>query len=189
VLPQGWNKKYRRLEQVVYASKCVNTERGILLYTNMGAGGMRCVYRLAKSLACRFLVMVGSLITKPSSSLDILTWQPRRLVSVRPKAKSSMSFSSSSGSSILSNISGSETITWQVEQAHEPPHAPSISRSLACAGRIISSAFCEFRGRYKHTNVEQVVAVGYYKGVFIAFLVDKGDLALFTGLGSVQVTM
>ena len=24
-------------------------------------------------------------------------------------------------------------MTWQVEQAHEPPHAPSISRSLACA--------------------------------------------------------
>ena len=41
----------------------------------------------------------------------------------------------------------------------------------------------------KHTNVEQIVAVGYYKSVLIAFLVDKGNLALFTGLGSVQVTM
>ena len=41
----------------------------------------------------------------------------------------------------------------------------------------------------KQTNVEQVVAVGYYKSVLITFLVDKGNLALFTGLGSVQVTM
>jgi hypothetical protein len=41
----------------------------------------------------------------------------------------------------------------------------------------------------RHTNVEQVVAVGYFKGVLIAVLVDKGDLALLAGLGSVQVTM
>ena len=133
--------------------------------------------------------MVGSLMTKPSSSLDILTWQPRRLVSVRPKAKSSMSFSSSSGSSILSNMSGSETITWQVEQAHEPPHAPSISRSLACAGKKVSYAFCGILVSERRTDIEQVVAVGYYKSVLIAFLVDKGDLAALTGLGRVQVTV
>lgn len=41
----------------------------------------------------------------------------------------------------------------------------------------------------RHTNVEQVVAVGYFKGVLITVLVDKGDLALFTRLGSVKVSM
>lgn len=55
-----------------------------------------------KSLACRFLVMEGNLTRKPSSSLVMTTWQPRRLVSVRPKARSSISFSSSSGSGIRS---------------------------------------------------------------------------------------
>lgn len=55
-----------------------------------------------KSLACMFLVMEGSLTRSPSSSLVMMTWQPRRLVSVRPNARSSMSFSSSSGSGILS---------------------------------------------------------------------------------------
>jgi hypothetical protein len=43
---------------------------------------------------------------------------------VRPNARSSISFSSSSGSGILSYRSGSSTITWQVEQAQEPPQAP-----------------------------------------------------------------
>jgi hypothetical protein len=42
---------------------------------------------------------------------------------------------------------------------------------------------------HRHTNVEQVVAVGYYKGVLIAILVDKGDLALFARLRSVKMTM
>lgn len=55
-----------------------------------------------KSLACRFLVIEGSLTTNPSSSGVIVTWQPNLLVSVKPKARSSMSFSSSSGSGILS---------------------------------------------------------------------------------------
>jgi hypothetical protein len=41
----------------------------------------------------------------------------------------------------------------------------------------------------RHTNVEQVVAVGYFKGVLITILVDKGDLALFTRLGGVKVSM
>lgn len=84
-----------------------------------------------KSLACRFLVMEGSFTRRPSNSLVMSTWQPRRLVSVRPNARSSMSFSSSSGSGILSKYSSSRTITWQVEQAQEPPHAPSISKSCA----------------------------------------------------------
>jgi len=54
-----------------------------------------------KSLACRFLVIDGSLTVNPSSSLVILTWQPSLLVSCSPKARSSMSFSSSSASGIL----------------------------------------------------------------------------------------
>lgn len=53
----------------------------------------------AKSEAWRLRVMEGSLITRPSSSLLITTWQPSLLVSVRPNARSSMSFSSSEGSS------------------------------------------------------------------------------------------
>jgi hypothetical protein len=96
----------------------------------------------SKSLACMFLVIVGSFTSSPSSSLFILTWHPSLLVSVRPKARSSMSFSSSSGSSILLYMSSEETMTWHVEQAHDPPQAPSISRSLACAmsSRLLPSA-------------------------------------------------
>jgi len=41
----------------------------------------------------------------------------------------------------------------------------------------------------RHTNVEQVVAVGYFKSVLITFLVDKGNLALFAGLGRIEVAM
>lgn len=55
-----------------------------------------------KSLACKFLVMDGSFTTIPFSSGVTLIWQPSLLVSVRPKARSSMSFSSSSGSGIFS---------------------------------------------------------------------------------------
>ena len=55
-----------------------------------------------KSLDCRFLVMLGSFTFRPSNSGVMTTWQPRRLVSCSPKARSSMSFSSSSGSGILS---------------------------------------------------------------------------------------
>lgn len=82
------------------------------------------VYFDSKSLACRFLVIEGSLTRRPSRPLVILTWQPRREVSVRPKARSNMSFSSSSGSSILSYMASSSTMMWQVEHAHEPPQAP-----------------------------------------------------------------
>lgn len=46
-------------------------------------------------------------------------------VSVNPNAKSSISFSSSEGSSILSKYSGSQ-ITWQVEHASDPSQAPII---------------------------------------------------------------
>ncbi len=79
-----------------------------------------------KSLACKFLVMLGSFTLRPSSSGAILTWHPNLDVSVNPNARSSMSFSSSSGSGILSYISGSSTVIWQVEQAQEPPQAPSV---------------------------------------------------------------
>ncbi|KAF1836059.1 Rrp15p-domain-containing protein [Decorospora gaudefroyi] len=41
-------------------------------------------YRPSKSLACKFLVILGSLTTNPSNSLHILTWHPNRLVSVGP---------------------------------------------------------------------------------------------------------
>ena len=77
-----------------------------------------------KSLAWKFLVICGSLTVMPSRSLVILIWQPRRLVSVRPKARSSMSFSSSSASGMRSKYLSSVTITWQVEHAQDPPQAP-----------------------------------------------------------------
>ena len=41
----------------------------------------------------------------------------------------------------------------------------------------------------KHTNVEQVVTIGYFKSVLITFLVDKGNFALFAGLGRIEVAM
>jgi len=44
---------------------------------------------------------------------------------VRPKARSNISFSSSVASGNFENRIGSFTITWQVEQAHEPSHAPN----------------------------------------------------------------
>ena len=53
-------------------------------------------------------------------------WQPRREVFSRPKARSSMSSSSSVGLASLENQAGSTT-TWQVEQASEPSQAPSMS--------------------------------------------------------------
>lgn len=80
-----------------------------------------------KSLACRFLVMLGNFTLNPSRSFDIFTWHPSLEVSVKPNARSNMSFSSSSGSSILSYILFCSTMTWHVEQAHEPPHAPDGS--------------------------------------------------------------
>lgn len=79
-----------------------------------------------KSLACRFLVIFGSFTLNPSSSGTIFTWHPNLDVSVSPNARSSMSFSSSSGSGILSYMSLSSTMTWQVEHAHDPPHAPKL---------------------------------------------------------------
>lgn len=107
-----------------------------------------------KSLLCRFLVILGSFTTNPSSSFDILTWQPnldliisvslhsgrgriritgKTYVSVKPNAKSNISFSSSSGSGILSYMLWSAMMTWQVEHAAEPPQAPSTSRSYSWA--------------------------------------------------------
>src|ERR1700679_1982809 len=78
-----------------------------------------------------FLVIEGSLTLKPFSSSFIITWQPNLDVSVNPNAKSSMSFSSSSGSGILSYIASSSTITWHVEQAQEPPQAPLYLSSFS----------------------------------------------------------
>lgn len=51
-------------------------------------------------------------------------------VSVSPKARSSISFSSSSGSGNLSYRSWSSTMTWHVEQAKEPSHAPALQLTL-----------------------------------------------------------
>ena len=70
--------------------------------TEIGHPRRQCYDFFWKSLACMFLVMLGSLTSSPSISGDILIWQPRRDVSVSPNARSNMSFSSSSGSSILS---------------------------------------------------------------------------------------
>src|SRR5487761_136041 len=77
-------------------------------------------------------VTCGRRTTRPSSSSVITIWQPRREVLVRPKARSSMSSSSSVASFSSSYHSGS-TITWQVEQANEPSQAPSMSTSFWCA--------------------------------------------------------
>src|SRR5439155_14344896 len=77
-------------------------------------------------------VAVGSRTVNPSSSSVMMIWQPSREVAVRPKARSSMSSSSSIASFSSSYHSGS-TITWQVEQASEPSQAPSISMLLRCA--------------------------------------------------------
>lgn len=52
------------------------------------------------------------------------TIQPGAHVSVRPKAMSSMSSSSSLASGRPSNTS-SDRMTWHVEQAHTPSHAPA----------------------------------------------------------------
>src|SRR5207344_380849 len=68
-------------------------------------------------------VAAGSLTTSPSSASVMRIWHPRREVWVRPKARSSMSSSSSLAGSSPSYHSGS-TITWQVEHASEPSHAP-----------------------------------------------------------------
>lgn len=80
--------------------------------------------------------MDGNRTTIPSRSLVIITWHPSREVSVSPKARSNMSFSSFDGSSILSKVSGSSTITWQVEQAQDPPHAPIPGIKSAIWGQI-----------------------------------------------------
>src|SRR5262249_53206565 len=62
----------------------------------------------------------------------MMIWQPSREVWVRPKARSSMSSSSSLASDSRSYHSGS-MITWQVEQASEPSQAPSRSMPLRWA--------------------------------------------------------
>src|SRR5438132_1355311 len=77
-------------------------------------------------------VAAGNRTVSPSSSSVMMIWQPSREVAVRPKARSSMSSSSSLASFSSSYHSGS-TITWHVEQASEPSQAPSISMSLRCA--------------------------------------------------------
>ena len=84
-------------------------------------------------------VPLGILATMPSSSLVTVIWQPSRDVSVRSKARSSMSSSSSSGGSSESNTS-CVRIRWHVEHAREPSHAPSRSISFACATRATSQS-------------------------------------------------
>src|SRR5579864_423204 len=80
----------------------------------------------------RLRVACGSLTVSPSSSSVMMIWQPRREVWVRPKARSSMS-SSSSVASLSSSYQSGSTMTWQVEQASEPSQAPSISTPCLCA--------------------------------------------------------
>ncbi len=77
-------------------------------------------------------VSEGSVTVILSISFFKCTWQPNLDVSVRPSAKSSMSSSSSSGSGNESKTFSSR-ITWHVEQAISPPHAPSTSISLSWA--------------------------------------------------------
>src|SRR5215470_18103989 len=77
-------------------------------------------------------VPAGSETVRPSSSSVMMIWQPSREVWVRPKARSSMSSSSSFAAGSVSYHSGS-TMTWQVEQASEPSQAPSRSMLLRCA--------------------------------------------------------
>ena len=71
-----------------------------------------------------FWTMPGNLTMSPSRSLCTFTWQPSRLVSVTPVARSSISLSCSPGSSIPLYIEEEVTITWQVLQAHSPSQAP-----------------------------------------------------------------
>ena len=88
----------------------------------------------AFNLPCdTFRVALGMRTRMPSRSLHMATWQPSRDVSLKPKARSSMSFSSSDGSSMRAYSLASSTTTWQVEHAKDPSHAPSKSMSFACA--------------------------------------------------------
>ena len=97
---------------------------------------------LLKSLACIFLVIEGSLTRNPSNSLFMITWQPNLDVSVNPNARSSMSFSSSSGSDIRSYSFSSSTMTWHVEHAQDPPQAPICLLAVSqVAGGWVSLTF------------------------------------------------
>ena len=53
------------------------------------------LHRIGHQPSSRLRVLDGSLTTSPSSSSVMMIWQPRREVAVRPKARSSMSSSSS----------------------------------------------------------------------------------------------
>src|SRR5438128_2266637 len=77
-------------------------------------------------------VAAGSLTTSPSRASLMRIWQHSREVWVSPKARSSMSSSSSLAGASLSNQSFS-TMTWHVEQASEPSQAPSTSTWLRWA--------------------------------------------------------
>lgn len=141
----------------------------------------------AKSLACMFRVMLGSLTISPSSSGAILTWQPSRLVSVRPNARSSMSFSSSVGSGIASYMPSSSTMTWHVEHAHEPPQAP-VRRRHVSKGSSRRERGQKNSGPTFHLeivglrDVEQVVPVRDLESVLISLLVNEGDPPFLTRL-------
>lgn len=129
----------------------------------------------SKSLACKFLVMDGSRTTMPSRSLLIGTWHPKRDVSCNPKARSSMSFSSSDGSSIWSNFSGSSIITWHVEQAQEPPQAPNprqFHRHLS-SRKGIRTFHLQVVGL---GNVQQIIPLRYLKAKLLAIFVHEGHI-------------
>src|SRR5665809_90514 len=69
----------------------------------------------------------ASTTSSPSSSFDMMIWQHRRERSSTLKAPSSISSSSPLGGTSLATQS-SPTQTWQVAQAHAPPHSALMGR-------------------------------------------------------------
>jgi hypothetical protein len=122
-----------------------------------------------------FLVIEGSFTRNPSSSFDMTIWHPNLDVSVKPKAKSSISFSSSVASSILSYIASSSTITWHVEQEQDPSHAPRLILALQPYQEIlIKPAFHLYIMRL--SNRQEVVTLTDCKLMLITFLINKGNI-------------
>jgi len=86
------------------------------------------------------LTSSGTRTTIPSTALDMQTWHPSLEVSVSPKARSSMSSSSSVAISVILSKSSWEKMRWQVEQARVPSQAPNPSISMSFS-RAMSSKF------------------------------------------------
>lgn len=98
------------------------------------------MYRITLQTQCfglapstyRFLDARGTRTIAPSNDLSTLTWQPNRLVAVKPKARSNKSSSSSFARGNLL-YRGCYRITWQVEQARLASQAPSRDMSFFLA--------------------------------------------------------